>query len=145
MSPSSQNDRDRAAAAFHSAAIRLLRHLRRADAALETGPAQLSALSVLVFGGPHPLGRLASIEGVRPPTMTRIANGLVDAGLARRVADETDARVSVLEATAKGRRLIDRGREQRMALFRHLLASVSDRDVTRLSAAAKIIDRALRE
>src|SRR6478752_7380496 len=47
-------------------------------------PARLSALSVLVFGGPCSLGRLAKAEDVAGPTMTRIVDGLVDLGLAER-------------------------------------------------------------
>jgi len=36
---------------LHSAAIHLLRRVRKQDAASGEGPARLSALSVLVFGG----------------------------------------------------------------------------------------------
>src|ERR671934_241783 len=62
-----------AADRFHSAAIHALRHVRRADPATGLSPARLSALSVLVFGGPRTLGELAAAEQVRPATMTRIA------------------------------------------------------------------------
>src|SRR5271163_2425059 len=61
---------------LHSAAIHLLRRVRRQDAATGIGPAQLSALSVLVFAGPRTLGELASAEQVKPPTMSRIVAGL---------------------------------------------------------------------
>ena len=37
---------------LHSAAIHLLRRVRQQDTATGEGPARLSALSVLVFGGP---------------------------------------------------------------------------------------------
>src|SRR5580704_13285205 len=40
---------------LHSAAIHLLRRLRVHDRETNVGPAQLSALSVLVFGGPKSL------------------------------------------------------------------------------------------
>ncbi len=40
---------------LHSAAIHLLRRVRKQDAASGEGPARLSALSVLVFGGPMTL------------------------------------------------------------------------------------------
>ena len=56
-------------------------------------PARLSALSVIVFGGPQSLGALAAAEGVAGPTMTRIVDGLVAAGLAERRPDPgTDGR-----------------------------------------------------
>src|SRR5258707_3465560 len=60
---------------LHSAAIHLLRRLRVRDRESGVGPAQLSALSVLVFGGPRSLGELANAEQVRPPTMSRIVAG----------------------------------------------------------------------
>src|SRR5271170_1239263 len=86
---------------LHSAAIHLLRRLRVRDRESGIGPAQLSALSVLVFGGPRSLGELADAEQVRPPTMSRIATGLQRSGLVRRHATEDGRRVR-LGATAKG-------------------------------------------
>ena len=79
----------------HSAAIHLLRHLRREDAASGIGPARLSALSVLVFGGPMPPRRLAAAEQVRPPTMSRIVAGLERGGLVARDADPQIGRAHV--------------------------------------------------
>ena len=78
---------------LHSAAIHLLRRLRVRDRESGVGPAQLSALSVLVFGGPRSLGELADAEQVRPPTMSRIVSGLAAAGLVRREATEDGRRV----------------------------------------------------
>src|SRR2546429_7821279 len=104
-----------AADRFHSAAIHALRHVRREDPATGVSPAQLSALSVLVFGGPRTLGELAAAEQVRPATMTRIAQSLVEDGYARRQADPADGRVVRLSATAKGRRGMRQGQERRGA------------------------------
>src|SRR5499425_3166797 len=73
---------------LHSAAIHLLRRLRIRDSGSGIGPAQLSALSVLVFGGQRSLGELAEAEQVRPPTMSRIVSGLERAGLLKRHATE---------------------------------------------------------
>src|SRR5947207_5638448 len=77
---------------LHSAAIHLLRRLRVRDRESGVGPAQLSALSVLVFGGPRSLGELADAEQVRPPTMSRIVSGLERAGLVKREATEDGRR-----------------------------------------------------
>ncbi len=44
---------------LHSAAIHLLRRLRREDDASGLPAPQLSALSVIVFGGPIAIGALA--------------------------------------------------------------------------------------
>src|SRR5579871_1296134 len=87
MEPSAIADR------LHSASIHLLRRLRANDRASGIGPAQISALAVLVFGGPRSLGELAEAEQVRPPTMSRIVVGLERAGLVRRRETEDRRRV----------------------------------------------------
>src|ERR671937_2897402 len=99
---------------FHSAAIHALRHVAREDPATGLSAARLSALSVLVFGGPRTLGELAAAEQVRPPTMTNIVRGLEADGLVRRHADARDGRVVRLTATAKGRRVLQRARDRRI-------------------------------
>jgi len=132
-----------AADRFHSAAIHALRHVRREDPATGVPPAQLSALSVLVFGGPRPLGLLAAAEQVRPPTMTRIVQALEAAGLVRRARDPHDARVHRLHATAKGRRVMQRGRERRVANLATLLDRLSPEQIARVHEAAELVERAL--
>jgi DNA-binding MarR family transcriptional regulator len=132
-----------AADRFHSAAIHALRHVRREDPTAGVPPAQLSALSVLVFGGPRTLGELAAAEQVRPPTMTRIVQGLEAAGLVRRVRDADDGRVRRLHATAKGRRVMQRGRERRVENLAALLQRLPTEDVARVRDAAELVERAL--
>ena len=132
-----------AADRFHSAAIHALRHVRREDPATGVPPAQLSALSVLVFGGPRTLGELAAAEQVRPPTMTRIVQALEAAGLVRRARDPHDARVHRLHATAKGRRVMQRGRERRVANLATLLDRLSPGQIARVNEAAGLVERAL--
>src|SRR5258708_598947 len=88
---------------LHSAAVRLLRSLRRADAGGELNAPRLSALSVVVFGGPISLGDLAAAEQVRPPTMTRIVNALEELGLVAKVRDPDDGRNVRISATMKGK------------------------------------------
>src|SRR5436853_5540413 len=101
---------------LHSAAIHLLRRLRVGDRESGIGPAQLSALSVLVFGGPRSLGELADAEQVRPPTLSRIVSGLERAGLVRRLETQDKRRV-LLEATARGTRILQEGRGRRGGAF----------------------------
>jgi DNA-binding MarR family transcriptional regulator len=132
-----------AADRFHSAAIHALRHVRREDPVTGVPPAQLSALSVLVFGGPRTLGELAAAEQVRPPTMTRIVQGLEAAGLVRRERDSADARVHRLRATATGRRVVQRGREQRVQKLAQLLARLAPAEMERVREAAELVERAL--
>src|SRR5919197_5248022 len=129
----------KAADRFHSAAIHALRHVRREDPGTGLSAARLSALSVLVYGGPRTLGELAAAEQVRPATMTRIAQSLVEDGYARRAADPHDRRVVRLSATAKGRRVMQRGRERRVTNLARLLERLSPDEVARVHAAAGLI------
>jgi DNA-binding MarR family transcriptional regulator len=132
-----------AADRFHSAAIHALRHVRREDPVSGLSAARLSALSVLVFGGPRTLGELAAAEQVRPATMTRVAQSLVEDGYASRAADPADGRVVRLSATAKGRRVMQRGRERRVANLARLLERLSPEEVARVHEAAELVERAL--
>jgi DNA-binding MarR family transcriptional regulator len=132
-----------AADRFHSAAIHALRHVRREDPATGVPPAQLSALSVLVFGGPRTLGQLAAAEQVRPPTMTRIVQALEDEGLVRRRRDREDGRVHHLEATAKGRRVMQAARERRIATLAALFDRLSPPEAAHVREAAELVEKAL--
>jgi DNA-binding MarR family transcriptional regulator len=132
-----------AADRFHSAAIHALRHVRREDPATGVPAARLSALSVLVFGGPRTLGELAAAEQVRPPTMTRIVQALEREGLVRRDDDPNDGRVARIRATAKGRRVMLRGRERRIANLAELLARLSQQEIAQVRKAAELVEGAL--
>src|SRR3954464_15664233 len=91
---------------LHSAAIHLLRRVRREDDASGLPAPQLSALSVIVFNGPISLGALAHAEQVRPPTITRVIAALETAGLVVREAAPGDRRVTLIKATPRGVRLL---------------------------------------
>jgi DNA-binding MarR family transcriptional regulator len=132
-----------AADRFHSAAIQALRHVRREDHAAGVPPAQLSALSVLVFGGPRALTELAAAEQVRPPTMTRIVQALEGAGLVRRTSDPRDGRVQRLHATARGRRVMARGRDRRVGNLAALLDRLTKDEIACVREAAELVERAL--
>ncbi len=132
-----------AANRLHSAAIHLLRRLRVRDRESGVGPAQLSALSVLVFGGPRSLGELADAEQVRPPTMSRIVAGLERAGLVRRHATEDGRRVR-LKATAKGTRMLQEGRRRRVESLAQALSFLSSEDREKLRVVIDHLEKVVR-
>lgn len=127
--------------ALHSAAIHLLRGVRKEDERTGIGPARLSALSVLVFAGPMRLTQLARIEQVKPPTMTKVIAGLEAAGLVRRRADVEDARAVRLEATPRGTKLLQEGRRRRVKRLTAALESLTPEEVDILARAAAMIER----
>ena len=141
MPSSTSTNRTDVADALHSAAIHLLRGVRQEDARSGVGPARLSALSVLVFGGPMRLTDLARVEQVKPPTMTKIIAGLEASGLVRRRPDSEDARAVKLEATVRGTELLQQGRRRRVKRLARALEVLTSDDVDVLARAARIIDR----
>jgi DNA-binding MarR family transcriptional regulator len=134
-----------AADRLHSAAIHLLRRLRIRDLELGIGPAQLSALSVLVFGGPKSLAGLAEAEQVKPPTMSRIVTGLLRAKLIRRTTDKQDRRAVIIEATEKGVRIMQEGRRHRVESLAAAVRALPREEIARLREAAQVMELLSRE
>ena len=127
---------------MHSAAIHLLRRVRVADdESMGMTPARRSALSVLVFLGPQSLSVLAAAEQVTLPTMSKLVASMEKDGLVRRERDPGDGRVVRLHATAKARRVAERGRERRLEVLESLLGGASAREVEIVRQAAEIVDR----
>lgn len=126
---------------LHSAALHLLRRLRREDTASGIAPARFSALSVLVFGGPMNLTSLAAAEQVQAPTMTKIVQALEADGLVRRQPVPGDGRGARVSATARGRRILREGRRRRVARLAADLAGLPAADRAALARAAGILER----
>jgi DNA-binding MarR family transcriptional regulator len=139
-SDAAQDDAERTADRLHSAAIHLLRRLRREDAESGLSAPRLSALSVVVFGGPLTLGELAKAEQVRPPTMTRLVSALEAEGLVTREPDASDGRLTRIRATPNGRTLLLRGRARRVAaLTAEVRALIAD-DREAVARAVEILE-----
>jgi DNA-binding MarR family transcriptional regulator len=132
---SSDAEAYRIADLLHSAAIHLLRKVRAKDRSAGIGSAQLSALSVLVFGGPRSLKELAEAEQVRPPTMSRIVAGLARTRLTRRKTTD-DKRRMLLEATARGKKILREGRRRRVEMLVNALEKFSADELREAAAAA---------
>lgn len=136
MSPNPETLADQ----LHSAAIGLLRRLRREDDAIGITSPRLSALSVVVFGGPLTLGQLAAAEQVKPPTMTRIVTGLEQDGLVQRRPDASDGRLTQIHPTAKGRRILTAGRAQRVQTLAAAVRSLDRQSRTELESGVRVLE-----
>ena len=121
---------------LNSAAIHLLRGMRSVDRRSGLTAARLSALSVLVFGGPSTLGALARAEDVTDPTMTRIVDGLVSLGLASRSRHPDSGRQILVSATDEGQRLMAAARQRRIDAITDALRSLAPAERDAIVAAA---------
>lgn len=130
---------------LHSVAIHLLRNVRASDVETGLSPARLSALSVLVFGGERTMSQLAAAEQVRVPTMSALVRGLEGDGLVRRLPDRHDRRSVRLRATARARRILQRGRERRVDNLEALLRPLRKDELRTLEEAVEILEWALSE
>jgi DNA-binding MarR family transcriptional regulator len=133
------SERRRVADQLHSASIYVLRHAREADRQSSVGPAQLSALSVLTYGGPCTIGELAAAEQVAPPTMTRIVQALQTRGFVRLKSSSKDARVTICEASPSGIAVLKKAREARLNRIEELLSGKKLEDITLLGKALEVV------
>jgi DNA-binding MarR family transcriptional regulator len=124
---------------LHSSAIHLLRQLRKEDDATGLSAPRLSALSVVVFGGPLTLGQLAAAEQVKPPTMTRIVTGLEKEGLVQRLGDVNDRRLTQIQATAKGRSVLAAGRARRVERLAIAVRRLSATELAELARGTQLL------
>ena len=129
---------------LHSAAIRLLRLLRREDEEAGMSGPRLSALSVIVFAGPLSLAELAAEEQVRAPTMTRVVEALVQAGLVTRETDPRDRRAVRIEATEEGKAVLDAGRRRRVQAISERLSRLAESERRALERGVELLERLTR-
>ena len=126
---------------LHSAAIRLLRAVRVVDDETGLSAPKLSALSVLIYGGPKSLSALAQAEQVTSATMSRLISDLEAEGHVAKRVDQADRRGLRIDATAQGRALFQEARKRRLDLLRTRVAKLSVSERERLRDAAELMLR----
>ena len=122
------------------AVMRLARVLRQ-KAQEGITPSQLSALVSVEREGPVTLGELAALEGVQPPTMTRIVAALEEADLVEREVDPADRRISRLHITPGARKLLEKNRSRKTAYLASRMRDISDEERDVLARAAALLER----
>ena len=119
---------------------RLARRMRHAS---DTGitPTLHAALFCVEQHGPLTAGQLAGLEHVTKPTMTRTIAASVERGLIARAVDPLDGRVSWLQITPAGSRLLQRARQRSDEYLATRVRRLSERERRTLEAAASILER----
>jgi DNA-binding MarR family transcriptional regulator len=118
---------------------RLGRRLRLSTAG-ELTASQLSSLSTVVKRGPLRIGELVVLEAVNPTSLSRIVGRLEERGLLRRTPDPRDGRGAVLEATARGRAILDQVDQERTALLAAVVADLDPGQVAALVSALPALE-----
>jgi DNA-binding MarR family transcriptional regulator len=122
------------------ATMRLARLLRQhADPGLSQ--TMISALATIARCGPVTLGRLAELESVQPPSMTRIVAKLEEHDLVVRAVDAADRRVARVSLTAAAEDLLAGVRTRRNELLARRLTALDADDLAALEAALPALER----
>lgn len=132
------------AARMRLVVTRLARRLRQ-QTDPGVSPTGLAALSTIEHSGPLTLGALAKIERVQPPTITAAVGRLEELGLVTRATDSDDRRVTYVQITTAGRRLLAHSRSRKNAYLDRQLRGLSTAEQATLAEASAILERMLEE
>jgi len=123
---------------------RLNRRLRneREDDSLTLN--QLSALGNLEKHGPIPVGELAALERIRPPSMTRIVANLEEHGLVAREPRSDDKRITVVRMTEAGQARTATDRKRRDAWLAHRLRELTPEERAQLREILPVLEKLAR-
>ena len=130
------------AGTLRPAVLSLARRLRQTrDESVELTASQSSVLTALNLRGRLSMGELAAEERVRPPTVTRVVNALVERDLVRRTPSPADGRQSLVELTAAGRDVLQANRRLRNAWLAERLADLDGAERELLHSAMPLLAR----
>lgn len=119
---------------------RLARRLR-SEAHVALTPTLQSALGTIDRHGPITVGDFARHEQIRKPTATRTVAALVEQGFVERTADPLDGRVTWLQLSPEGRRLVQQVRRRYDAYLAERIKSLPSDELATLERAAAILER----
>lgn len=119
---------------------RLTRRLRQQHPEEELTLTQLSAAAIVWREGPMTAGDLAIREQVRPPSITRVVDGLVAVGVVRRKENPADGRQVLVEITDHGAQRMEENVRARTAWLAQQLITLSVKDRETLTRAAAIMN-----
>lgn len=126
------------------AITRSARRLRQeADAGLS--PSLTAALATVERHGPLSPSRLAELESIQRPTVTRLVTRLEEDGLISRTTDPDDRRMSHVEITRDGRALLKRLRSRKNAYLAQRLRRLDDEELATIERATEILERLLED
>ncbi len=123
----------------------IVRYVRQNSRAGELSTAASSALGRLSREGQQRLTDLARAEGVSQPNMTQLVTRMERADLVRRVADATDGRSVLVEATETGLDVFHRRRAERADALQLLVAELTEPEQRAVRTALPALARAIQD
>ena len=119
---------------------RMTRRMRQQQPEDDLTLTQISALAIIWREGPITAGELAQREQVRPPSITRVVDGLEAARMVVRKDNPADGRQVMVEITPSGRTRMESYVEAREAWLAQQLRDLSAKDQEILHRASTILN-----
>ncbi|MDR3068849.1 MAG: MarR family transcriptional regulator [Cellulomonas sp.] len=139
--PSADVEAEREAHELRRALGLAARRVRAERGSADLPDPQFNVLALLAAHGVTTPGRLAELERVRPPSMTRTVACLADRGLVVKEEDPHDGRQVLVALTAAGRAEVAETRRRRDAWLSRRLAEMTPEDRACLARAAGLLRR----
>ena len=136
------DETEETAARLRRGVTRLHRRLRPTSLG-GISPAQASMLATIEKLEHPTLGALATAEQIQPPSVTRLVQSLLDAGLCTRTVDATDRRSQRVQLTSAGKRELARIRKKKTEFLREQLERLSLEDRRRAAELATLLETIL--
>jgi len=123
----------------------ILRDMFIVDDATSDLPLRQLRVCAFLAEGPRSMSALSRELGVSLSAITQIADRLVAAGLAERVAEEADRRVRCLQLTIQGRQIMQRRQQIKIRRAQAALQHISRGDQKKLLASLANLKHACQE
>ena len=119
---------------------KLARQLNASSTGEGLTPSQASVLGLVVARGQVSLAELAELESLHPTMLSRVVGRLQEIQLIRRIPDPADLRSASVGATAAGKRVDQRVKEQRAAIVSQCISRLAAPQETALADALPALE-----
>ena len=125
--------------------VRWSRQFRNVESETGLTPERLELLALLDHEGPVTVGSLSEALGVTRPAISRMVAGLEGQGLVRRSTNMLDGRSVVTRITPAGRRMLNRGRANRVRAMAVRMRGRTDRELSQIETGLRLLEELLDE
>ena len=125
--------------------VRWSRQFRNVESETGLTAERLELLALLDHEGPVTAGGLSEALGVSRPAISRMVSGLEAQGLVRRSTNLLDGRSVVARITPAGRRMLNRGRANRVKAMAVRMRGRTDRELSQIETGLRLLDELLED
>lgn len=125
--------------------VQWARQFRNVESETGLTAERLELLALLESAGPLTAGDLAEELRVSRPAITRMVSGLEEDGLVRRSTNALDGRSVVTRLTPAGRRMLNRGRANRVRAMAVRMRGRNDRELSQIETGLRLLEELLED